>query len=239
MMHKFGVLGPVTLALVAVAGLSACSSNPEKKEAAAAPAPQAPAPAPVAAPPAQAPAAPASAKVEAPAKGKKGSKAAKGAKATKQAAPAQTVEAAPAATPAPAPEQPAAPVSGKIGPGMNARGEVVDSSKVESGHGQKVKGIRDFEGEITGRPAPGTKFTRLQIGMPMKQVTDLIGQPSDQGAYITGKAFIPFYFGGDTHRQELVYKGQGRLIFAGGSIGDFTGANLIWIIHNANEPAYR
>jgi hypothetical protein len=239
MMHKFGVLGPVTLALVAVAGLSACSSTPEKKEAAAAPAPQAPAPAPVAAPPAQAPAAPASAKVEAPAKGKKGSKAAKGAKATKQAAPAQTVEAAPAATPAPAPEQPAAPVSGKIGPGMNARGEVVDSSKVESGHGQKVKGIRDFEGEITGRPAPGTKFTRLQIGMPMKQVTDLIGQPSDQGAYITGKAFIPFYFGGDTHRQELVYKGQGRLIFAGGSIGDFTGANLIWIIHNANEPAYR
>ncbi len=239
MMHKFGVLGPVTLALVAVAGLSACSSNPEKKEAPAAPAPQAPAPAPVAAPPAQAPAAPASAKVEAPAKGKKGSKAAKGAKATKQAAPAQTVEAAPAATPAPAPEQPAAPVSGKIGPGMNARGEVVDSSKVESGHGQKVKGIRDFEGEITGRPAPGTKFTRLQIGMPMKQVTDLIGQPSDQGAYITGKAFIPFYFGGDTHRQELVYKGQGRLIFAGGSIGDFTGANLIWIIHNANEPAYR
>lgn len=236
MMHKFGVLGPVTLALVAVAGLSACSSNPEKKEAAAAPAPQAPAPAPVAAPPAQAPAAPASAKVEAPAKGKKGSK---GAKATKQAAPAQTVEAAPAATPAPAQEQAAAPVSGKIGPGMNARGEVVDSSKVEAGHGQKVKGIRDFEGEITGRPAPGTKFTRLQIGMPMKQVTDLIGQPSDQGAYITGKAFIPFYFGGDTHRQELVYKGQGRLIFAGGSIGDFTGANLIWIIHNANEPAYR
>lgn len=239
MMHKFGVLGPVTLALVAVAGLSACSSNPEKKEAAAAPAPQAPAPAPVAAPPAQAPAAPASAKVEAPAKGKKGSKGAKGAKATKQAAPAQTVEAAPAATPAPAQEQAAAPVSGKIGPGMNARGEVVDSSKVEAGHGQKVKGIRDFEGEITGRPAPGTKFTRLQIGMPMKQVTDLIGQPSDQGAYITGKAFIPFYFGGDTHRQELVYKGQGRLIFAGGSIGDFTGANLIWIIHNANEPAYR
>ncbi|WP_374261997.1 hypothetical protein, partial [Zoogloea sp.] len=142
---------------------------------------------------------------------------------------------APAAAAAPAPA--AAP--GKIGPGMNARGEVVDSSKVESGYGQKVKGIRDYDGEITGRPAPGSKFTRLQIGMPMKQVTDLIGQPSDQGAYITGKAFIPFYFGGDTHRQELVYKGQGRLIFAGGSMGDLGGANLIWIIHNANEPAYR
>lgn len=131
------------------------------------------------------------------------------------------------------------PPTGKIGPGMNARGEVVDSSKVEAGYGLKVKGIRDWDGEITGRPTPGSKFTRLQIGMPMKQVTDLIGPPSDQGAYVTGKAFIPFFFGADKHRQELVYKNQGRLIFAGGSLGDFSSAHLVWIIHNANEPAYR
>lgn len=37
----------------------------------------------------------------------------------------------------------------------------------------------------------------------------------------------------------MVYKGQGRLIFAGGALGDFTSANLIRIIHNANEGAYR
>ena len=30
--------------------------------------------------------------------------------------------------------------------------------------------------EITGKPAPGSKFTQLQIGMPMKQVTDIIGE---------------------------------------------------------------
>ena len=129
--------------------------------------------------------------------------------------------------------------SGKIGPGMNSKGEVVDSTKVEAGYGQQIKGLRDWEGEITGRPASGSKFTRLQIGMPLRQVTDLVGQPSDQGAYITGKAFIPFFFGSDTHRQELVYKNQGRLIFAGGSMGDFGSAHLVWIIHNANEPAYR
>ncbi|MCB1928425.1 MAG: hypothetical protein KDH17_10355 [Rhodocyclaceae bacterium] len=122
---------------------------------------------------------------------------------------------------------------------MNAQGEVVDSSEVEGGHGRQVKGLGDWEGEITGKPAPGTKFTRLKIGMPMKQVTDLIGQPSDQGAYMTGKAWIPFYFGSDRHRYELVYKNQGRLIFAGGSIGDYTSGHLIWIIHNRNEPAYR
>jgi hypothetical protein len=127
----------------------------------------------------------------------------------------------------------------KIGPGMNANGEVIDASKVESGYGQKVKGINDFEGEITGIPAPNSKFTQLQIGMGMKQATDIAGPPTDQGAYMTGKAWIPFYFGSDRHRFELVYKGQGRLIFAGGSIGDFTGGNLIWIIHSASEPGYR
>ena len=127
----------------------------------------------------------------------------------------------------------------KIPPGMNAAGEVTDPAKVEAGHGQTVKGLNDWEGEIVGKPAPGSKFPQLKIGMSMKQVTDLAGQPSDQGAYITGKAWIPFYFGSDRHRYEMVYKGQGRLIFAGGSLGDLTGGNLIWIIHSAAEDGYR
>ncbi len=140
---------------------------------------------------------------------------------------------APAATPA------AAPATSRVPAGMNERGEVVDSSKVEAGSGRTVKGINDFEGEITGKPAPGSKFTQLKIGMGMRQVADIVGKPTDEGAYVTGKAWIPFYFGSDRHRFEMVYKGQGRLIFAGGSLGDYTGGNLIWIIHNANEPGYR
>jgi hypothetical protein len=136
--------------------------------------------------------------------------------------------------------QAAAPAAPKgPGPGMNAAGEVVDSSKVEAGYGKKVKGLNDWEGEITGKPSAKSKFTKLQIGMSMKQATDLVGQPTDQGAYMTGMAWVPFYFGSDRHRYEMVYKGQGRLIFAGGSLGDFTGGNLIWIIHNANEGGYR
>jgi hypothetical protein len=129
--------------------------------------------------------------------------------------------------------------SGKSAPGMNSNGEVIDASKIEAGHGQNVKGINDTDGEITGIPAPNSKFTQLKIGMGMKQVTDIAGQPTDQGAYITGKAFIPFYFGGDRHRFEMLYKGEGRLIFAGGSFGDMTGGNLIWIIHSATESGYR
>jgi len=133
----------------------------------------------------------------------------------------------------------AASAQDKLAPGMNANGEVVDASKVEGGHGQQVKGIGDWDGEITGKPAPGSPFTKLQIGMSLKQSTDLVGPPTDQGAYITGKAFIPFYFGSDRHRYELVYKNVGRLIFAGGSFGDFNSGHLIWIIHCATEPGYR
>jgi hypothetical protein len=127
----------------------------------------------------------------------------------------------------------------KVGPGMNASGEVIDAAKVESGYGQKVKGINDFEGEVTGIPAPNSKFSQLQIGMGIKQVMDMVGPPTDQGAYITGKAFIPFYFGSDRSRFELVYKGQGRLIFAGGSVGNISGGNLVWIINSAVESGYR
>ena len=144
-----------------------------------------------------------------------------------------STDAAPAAD---APKQAAAPA---VPPGMNDKGEVIDSSKIESGSGKKVKGLGDWEGEITGKPAPNSKFTKLQIGMSMRQVTDLVGQPTDSGAYMTGKAWIPFYFGSDRHRFEMVYKNQGRLIFAGGSLGDYTGGNLIWIIHNAKEGGYR
>jgi hypothetical protein len=146
--------------------------------------------------------------------------------------------AAPAPAPAPQPAQAARP-SGPAKPGMDAQGNVIDSSKVESGSGRTVKGLNDYEGEITGNPAPNSKFTKLQIGMPVRQVTDLAGPPTDQGAYITGKAWIPFYFGADRHRFEMTYKGQGRLIFAGGGMGDFTSGYLIWIIHNPNEPGYR
>jgi hypothetical protein len=134
---------------------------------------------------------------------------------------------------------PAAAPTPKPTGGMNARGDVVDSSKVEAGSGQKVKGMGGWEGEITGRPAPNSKFTRLQIGMSMRQAMDLAGQPTDQGAYITGKAFIPFYFGSDRNRYEMVFKNQGRLIFAGGSPSDYAGGNLIWIIHNPTEGGYR
>jgi len=138
------------------------------------------------------------------------------------------------------PDQPsAAPAHKGIGPGMDANGVVVDPAKVEAGYGQSVKGLGDWDGEITGVAAPGSPFSQLQIGMPMRQVTDIAGRPTDEGAYITGKAFIPFYYGSDRYRYELVYKGQGRLIFAGGAGFDHSDAHLIWIINSAADTGYR
>lgn len=148
-------------------------------------------------------------------------------------------ESAPAPAPAPAAAAPAAnPNAGKVGPGMNAQGQVVDPKKVEAGWGQKVKGLNDWEGEITGKPVPGSKFSKLQIGMGLREALDVAGTPTDQGAYVSGKAFIPFYFGSGGTRYEAAYKGHGRLIFAQGS--RFSSSYyLVWIIHSASDTGYR
>ena len=98
------------------------------------------------------------------------------------------------------------------------------------------------EGDVVGTPAPGSHFNKVKLGMGMKEVTDLVGHPTDQGAYVTGKAWVPFYFGADRYRHELLYKGMGRLVFTGGSgfgYGNLSSGRLIRIIHNANERGYR
>ena len=115
---------------------------------------------------------------------------------------------------------------------------VADIAQVQSGQGTMVKGERDWEGEITGIPAAGTTFTKLRIGMSRQQAIDLAGQPTDQGAYITGKAWIPFYFGSDRARWEMAYKGKGRLIFSQNA-GFGTDFYLTWIIHTEKDTGYR
>ena len=69
------------------------------------------------------------------------------------------------------------------------------------------------EGAIVGKPAPGSKFSKLKIGMTMKQAQSLIGPPTNQWQRPTGKAHIPFYFGPDRWVLECAYKGEGILTF--------------------------
>lgn len=61
---------------------------------------------------------------------------------------------------------------------------------------------------------PGSKLAKVEIGMSEQQVRVAIGEPSDIRGHITGKNWIPFYFGGDTYRQEWHYPGEGLVIFS-------------------------
>ncbi|MEO6975685.1 MAG: hypothetical protein ABI144_07390 [Gallionella sp.] len=89
------------------------------------------------------------------------------------------------------------------------------------------------KGEIIGTPAPASRFSQLQIGMRLKQVTRLIGPPDSSDSRITGKQYQPFYFGGDTQRTEAFYKNEGQLTFSNTS-SDSAPDTLIRIRVNPN-----
>jgi hypothetical protein len=53
--------------------------------------------------------------------------------------------------------------------------------------------------------------------MSMDEVFAFIGQPTATTSRITGKAWAPFYHGGDTARMFALYKGKGRIVFSNSS----------------------
>src|SRR6185312_7362719 len=58
-------------------------------------------------------------------------------------------------------------------------------------------------------PIPAdSPLAKVKEGMSPEEVRSLIGQPTSEGAYATGKAFIPFHYGGDNSRRIFRYKGQ-------------------------------
>jgi len=136
--------------------------------------------------------------------------------------------------------QPAVARSG-VAPGMNGKGEVVDSGKIEFGSGVKTKGLNGWEGEIFGKPAPGSKFNKIRIGMSQHQVEKLLGEPSDWHEYTTGKAWIPVaaLFMSDIQRMESIYPKTGRIIYGSGNNNTDTGSfYVIGIVNNAHEHHY-
>ena len=63
-------------------------------------------------------------------------------------------------------------------------------------------------------PPKGTKLAKIAIGMTDIDVRKAIGEPDSAKNYMTGKAWIPFYWGPDVARADWVYKGQGRVVFS-------------------------
>lgn len=87
-------------------------------------------------------------------------------------------------------------------------------------------------------PIPATSpFAKIKYGMDQQEVYSILGQPTSQGAYVTGKAWIPFYFGGDKTRQIARYKGEGYIVFSQNH--SFTSSNSVQTIYyDPNENGF-
>jgi len=62
-------------------------------------------------------------------------------------------------------------------------------------------------------PPAGHRMARLEEGMVPSRVREIMGEPTSEQTYQTGKAWIPFYYGSDTHRTDWKYAGDGRVVF--------------------------
>jgi hypothetical protein len=88
-------------------------------------------------------------------------------------------------------------------------------------------------------PPPDSPLAKVHKGMRMGQVAEILGQPTDQNQYVTGKAFIPWYYGDDVSRVEWHYKGVGRVYFTGGGAFGQGGGEVEWVEYDPQESGYR
>jgi hypothetical protein len=97
-----------------------------------------------------------------------------------------------------------------------------------------------FTGEIVGTAAEGSKFAKLQIGMSTAEVQTVFDRVPDRShTYESGKRWIPFYFGNDARRMQVLYRGEGCLIFTGGNIWGGAGGQLIQIHVDPSGACYQ
>lgn len=89
-------------------------------------------------------------------------------------------------------------------------------------------------------PAAGRKvdLNLVKEGMSMQEVDELLGPPTNQTSYMTGKQFQPFNFGArDVQRVKYLYKGVGHIVFSLKSA--YNGVyRVIEIVPDPNETGY-
>ena len=90
------------------------------------------------------------------------------------------------------------------------------------------------------RPIPPVSpLAKVQVGMTAQDVSNILGMPTNQVSYSTGKAFIPWYFGDDVRRTEWSYKGLGRVVFNGGNVFGGGGGHVERVDYDPNETGVR
>ncbi len=88
-----------------------------------------------------------------------------------------------------------------------------------------------------GRPAPaGSALARIELGMSEGKVASILGQPTSQENYQTGKAWIPYYYGSDTSRLDYKYKGVGVVVFGRNRYSGKT--RVIQVDYDPSEDGY-
>jgi hypothetical protein len=93
---------------------------------------------------------------------------------------------------------------------------------------------------IVGTPVPGSGFSKLTIGMDMQATQDVMGRAPDKlNTFESGKRWIPFYFGSDARRMQVLYRGQGCLTFTGGNVWGGGGGELVLIEVDSSGSCYQ
>lgn len=82
-------------------------------------------------------------------------------------------------------------------------------------------------------------LSKIRVGMGLKEITDLIGEPTDRRDYVSSKSLIPLYgmLAQDTVQRDLYYKGMGRINMSCGTTGG--NPTVKEIIYDPNETGYQ
>lgn len=86
------------------------------------------------------------------------------------------------------------------------------------------------------RPPAGTKLARVTDGMSEAEVVSILGEPTSRQDYMTGKAWIPYYYGSDVSRLDYRYKGVGIVVFGRNRYSGKT--KVIRVDYDPNEDGY-
>ena len=83
---------------------------------------------------------------------------------------------------------------------------------------------------------PPSPIEQIRQGMGFREVESILGPPTDRDLpHITGKVFIPFYFGDDAVEATWYYKDLGRVVFSSGTFSPWA---VEEVVPDPNEPGY-
>src|SRR5262245_3963338 len=89
------------------------------------------------------------------------------------------------------------------------------SSSSSSAQAQPQNPAQDSAQAASTTPIPkGHVFEKVKYDMTDAQVKQILGAPTSTQAYVSGKHFIPYYYGTEGSREAWSYKGKGQIVFS-------------------------